>query len=174
MIWDRIPRTKYCSFRQLEFGVYDAVANFNIGRKATVLTYEHLHMLPGVFLLEGCNKLNRKWLYLAEYKNSSPAKKRRKVIRGSKKQRLDKDSENEGKLYELPLGFFFSTIVLSFLIFFWFSNFNLCFLSFWFCNLPRRYWTSVSWYLGILNQWMKFDEIFRKCSLLQMMCYKIS
>ena len=30
-IWERIPKTKYVSFEQLKFGVYDAVANFNIG-----------------------------------------------------------------------------------------------------------------------------------------------
>ena len=28
---------------QLELGVYDAVANFNVGRKASVLIYEQLY-----------------------------------------------------------------------------------------------------------------------------------
>ena len=45
---------------QLEFGVYDAVANFNIGRKASVLIFDKLNMIPGVFTLKGCSTLNRK------------------------------------------------------------------------------------------------------------------
>ena len=45
--WDRLPKTKFSSMKQLEFGVYDAVAVFNIGRKATILIYEKLGMSPG-------------------------------------------------------------------------------------------------------------------------------
>ena len=39
------------SLDNLKFGVYDAVANFNIGMKATVLVFEKLNMLPGAFML---------------------------------------------------------------------------------------------------------------------------
>ena len=41
MIWDRLPKSKYVSLTPLQFGVYDAVANFNIyiGRKASVLIF---------------------------------------------------------------------------------------------------------------------------------------
>ena len=46
-IWERLPKTKYYSMTQLEFGVYDAVAYFNIGAKACILLYEKLKMLPG-------------------------------------------------------------------------------------------------------------------------------
>ena len=34
MIWDRLPKSRYVSFTPLQFVVCDAVANFNIGRKA--------------------------------------------------------------------------------------------------------------------------------------------
>ena len=48
MIWDRLPlKSRYTSFKSLQFGVYDAVASFNIGRKASVLTFEELGMIPG-------------------------------------------------------------------------------------------------------------------------------
>ena len=40
--------------------VYDAVANFNIGMKASVLIYEKLNFAPGVHILKGCNKYNIK------------------------------------------------------------------------------------------------------------------
>ena len=46
VIWERIAKTKYVSFEQLKFGVYDSVANFNIGRKSSILTYEKLDMIP--------------------------------------------------------------------------------------------------------------------------------
>ena len=41
MIWDRLPKSRYVSLTPLQFGVYDAVANFNIyiGRKASVLIF---------------------------------------------------------------------------------------------------------------------------------------
>ena len=47
-IWKRIPKTRFVSRTQLEFTVNDAVANFNIGRKRSVLTFEKLRFLvPG-------------------------------------------------------------------------------------------------------------------------------
>jgi len=44
-----IPRnkSKYASLSQLQFGVYDAVANFNIARKASILIFEKMGMIPG-------------------------------------------------------------------------------------------------------------------------------
>ena len=41
-IWNRVPKHTYVGLRLLEMGVYDAIANFNIGRKASVLVYEKL------------------------------------------------------------------------------------------------------------------------------------
>ena len=34
MIWERVPKSTYVSLTQLQLGVYDAVANFNIGRES--------------------------------------------------------------------------------------------------------------------------------------------
>ena len=89
MIWERIPKTKYVWITQLEFGVYDAVANFNIGRKSTVDIYRRLGMVPGRYTKSLCNLQNRKRLYFAEYKRQEPAKKRRKVLRGMSKRSAD-------------------------------------------------------------------------------------
>ena len=33
LIWERIPKTTSVTLLNLDFGVYDAVANFNIGMK---------------------------------------------------------------------------------------------------------------------------------------------
>ena len=96
MIWERIPKTKYVGFTQLEFGVYDAVANFNIGRKSTVDIYRRLGMVPGRYTKSLCNLQNRKRLYFAEYKGQEPAKKRRKVLRGMSKRSADTSEAAEG------------------------------------------------------------------------------
>ena len=68
MTWDRFPKSRYVSFSQLELGVYDAVANFNIGRKAGILTYEKLNMIPGKYSLKGCQSINAKRLFASTYK----------------------------------------------------------------------------------------------------------
>ena len=67
MIWSRIPKSTYVSFSQLQLGVYDAVANFNIGRKASILTFEELKMILGKYCLEGCRKINEKRLSTLKY-----------------------------------------------------------------------------------------------------------
>lgn len=99
MIWNRIPKTRYCSHTQLEFGVYDAIANFNIGHKSSVLVYEELGFCPGSYSLKGCHNQNKKRLYHSNYKSSTPVKKRRKILRARRKGREDKNSEQEGKVY---------------------------------------------------------------------------
>ena len=84
----------------LGFGVYDAVAvaNFNIGRKASVLIYEKLGLIPGYYTLKGCSTQNKKRLFHSGYKNKLLSKKRRKVIRGATKKKEDVDVDNEGTL----------------------------------------------------------------------------
>ena len=49
MTWDRWPKSRYVSFTPLQFGVYDVVANFNISRKARLLIFEKLGMIPGKY-----------------------------------------------------------------------------------------------------------------------------
>ena len=69
MVWQRLPKTKYVSLTQLDLGVYDAVSKFNIGRKAIVLLFEKLNMIPGIYTLQGCSTMNKKRLIFAEYQN---------------------------------------------------------------------------------------------------------
>ena len=52
MIWDQIPKTRYVSLTRLELGVlYDVVANFNVGKKASILIYGKMNLRPGKFTL---------------------------------------------------------------------------------------------------------------------------
>ena len=57
-IWNRIPKGTYVGLRQLEIGVYDAIAHFNIGSKAAVLIFEKLGMRLGQHMLKGCFSKN--------------------------------------------------------------------------------------------------------------------
>lgn len=93
-----------CRKPHLELATYDAVACFNIGRKATILIYEKLQMRPGSYTLDGCAKLNRKRLSRSEYRNKTVVKKRRTVLRGKSKKGEDSQLDKEGPVYT-PGGF---------------------------------------------------------------------
>ena len=47
-------------YQIFNFGVYDVVANFNIGMKLSILIYEKLNIIPGVFTLKDCKDINSK------------------------------------------------------------------------------------------------------------------
>ena len=96
----RLPKSEFCTLLQLQFGIYDAVSNFNIGRKASVLTFEKMKMVPGHYMLKGCSMLNKSRLYHSVYQEKTSSKRRRKIIRGKKKQKDDNDEARKGKLYE--------------------------------------------------------------------------
>ena len=99
MIWDRIPKTRYVSLTQLELGFYDPVANFNIVKKASVLIYEKMNLIPGKFTLQGCDKISRKKLFASKYREIDSTQKRRKIRRGKAKQKDDKNKTKEGQTY---------------------------------------------------------------------------
>ena len=99
MIWERIPKTVYVGYDQLQLGVYDAVAHFNIGRKASIEVYQALSINPGRYMMLSCSAINRRRLYHAGTKNKKDTKDRRKVLRGKKKNKEDIDVEKEGVTY---------------------------------------------------------------------------
>ena len=95
MIWDRVPKSRYVSFSQLELGVYDAAANFNIGRKASMLIFEKLNMVPGKYSLKGCQVINKNdyshrhiktMIAQKDAERSDVVKQRVKMIKMSKKK----------------------------------------------------------------------------------------
>ena len=48
-IWERVQKTVYCGLDTLELAVFDAVANYNYGRMATLDIFEGLNIIPGVY-----------------------------------------------------------------------------------------------------------------------------
>ena len=43
MIWNRIPKATHVDLNNLSLGVYDAIAHFNYGTKATLDVFEFVH-----------------------------------------------------------------------------------------------------------------------------------
>jgi len=80
--------------------VYDAIGHFNYGQKAALDTMKLLNITPGFYMMKSCGSVNRKRKRLSVYKGTSLVKKRRKILRHSKKKRNDKIVEAEGTSYE--------------------------------------------------------------------------
>jgi len=80
--------SRYVSLKKLEFGVYDAVSNFNMGRKASVLTFKQVNMIPGKYMLHGCSNLNNKRIIKSLYRDAPRNKLRRKILRGKKMKKI--------------------------------------------------------------------------------------
>jgi hypothetical protein len=104
MIWDRIPKQTFVSLTQLEIGVYDAVANFNIGAKASIDILKQLDMEPGFHMIAGCKASNDERLRKAEIRMNPDKKLRRQILRAKKLKKNEKIIEKEGDLY-VPGGF---------------------------------------------------------------------
>ena len=77
--------------------MYDAVANFNIVKKASDLIYEKVDLILGKFTLQSCDTSNCKRLSASKYKEIDSTKKRRKIRRGKAKQKDDKNESKEGQ-----------------------------------------------------------------------------
>ena len=96
MIWNRIPKNIFVGLDVLEFGVYDAVAHFNIGAEAAVSIFKELNLDPGKYFLKGMRKINNEQIAKADFKAKEVNKKQRKNMRGLKKKKGDKLKQKEG------------------------------------------------------------------------------
>ena len=98
-IWNRIPQGTYVGLRQLEIGVYYAIAHFNTGSKAAVLVFEKLGMSPGQHMLNGCLSKNKSRTINARLQSTISKKMRLRYNRAEKKHKSDKTKSKEGKVY---------------------------------------------------------------------------
>jgi hypothetical protein len=100
MIWNRLPKTVFVGAEVLNLGAYDAVAHFNIGTKAAVNILSQLGLVPGQFFEQNMRKADKQRVKKAEHRNTPAIRKRRKILRGQKKKKDDKNKETEGITYE--------------------------------------------------------------------------
>ena len=50
IVWERIPKIHYVALGKLEFGMYDAIANFNYGKRACIDIFEGLKLSPRTYM----------------------------------------------------------------------------------------------------------------------------
>ena len=96
-IWERLPKTRYVSRTQLEFGVYDAVAIFNIGRKASILIFEMLDMIPGKYTVEGCKIISQKDYQIQLIKILKVLKNVERLFEANQNKKMIKMTKKMGK-----------------------------------------------------------------------------
>ena len=68
-IWERVPKLNFCGMEKLMLAVYDAIAVYNYGRKATLDIFKNLNIIPGFYTNQMCQNMNIKRKYSAGYKN---------------------------------------------------------------------------------------------------------
>ena len=100
MIWNRLPKVIHVGIDTLEFGVYDAVCNFNEGKKSSIEILAEVQIQAGHYTTLGCIELNENRVSRSIYQQSPANATRRKVKRGLKKRKTDKHTEKEGLTYK--------------------------------------------------------------------------
>ena len=96
MIWNRIPKATHIGINNLSLGVYDPIAHFNYGMKATLDVFKMLNIESGIYTMQICDNLNKERKRNSLYKISDKYRKRRKLIRHLNKQTQDKNIEVRG------------------------------------------------------------------------------
>lgn len=105
LIWERAPKSRYCGLSKLKLCVYDAVSHFNYGGQCVLDTLKLLNVAnPGIYTTNMVRDMNMTRKYNAGYKAKASSKVKRKIIRGLKKKKADKNQKKEGTTYE-PGGF---------------------------------------------------------------------
>ena len=100
MVWHRVPKDVRVNASTFEFGVYDAVAHFNLGNMATLNISDELGMEKGFYTTSGCQKENVTRIRNSVRKGSDLYIKRRQLLRGQRKRKGDKNKEAEGVTYK--------------------------------------------------------------------------
>ena len=82
---------------RLQLGLFDVIANFNVGRRVNILIYEFMNIIPGKYTFLGCTRINKARLRASEYDSFEPIKNRRKIRCRKAKQKDDKNEQKEGE-----------------------------------------------------------------------------
>ena len=86
MIWNKCPKGIFVGGDVQEFGVY-AVAHFNMGSRAATCIMLELDLEPGYFFEKGNKKVDEVRIGKDNHREKAAVKKKRKVLRGQKKNK---------------------------------------------------------------------------------------
>ena len=73
-------KTIFVTPKVLKFGVYDAVANYNIEMKSSILTYRKINLIAGHYTINGLNDIKKNRIKWSIYRGNSHKKLRRQKI----------------------------------------------------------------------------------------------
>ena len=96
LIWNRCPKSVYCSNKIIKIGVCSAIIAFKDGFYGLEKVFHELHFLPGYFFGSGALKSYNKRVVNSSRKASDATKKARKHLRAVRKGYLDMAAEKEG------------------------------------------------------------------------------
>lgn len=91
MVWEWIFKEVFVGMDLLEFGLFDVINYFNIGVRVVLFLFEVLKIVFGKYIEEGCRGFDLDRIRGVEYKESDESKKRRKVFRGLRKKKEDRN-----------------------------------------------------------------------------------
>ena len=104
MIWQRAPKISHSSLRTVQLATKIAIGQFNDGYKTILRILEEAGVTPGRHCKLFCQKEDKDRIYMALYRSTDRAKKRRRAIRNKKKGYADQLEHREGPQYQ-PGGF---------------------------------------------------------------------
>lgn len=90
MIWERVPKGTFVGSDVLQLGMYDAVANFNIGCKASIKTLDKLGISPGQYCQVECHQRDNLRVNKANYKEQDGIKKEESCCVGERRKNQTK------------------------------------------------------------------------------------
>ena len=96
LIWNRCPKSVYCSNKIIKIGVCSAIIAFKDGFYGLEKVFHELHFLPGYFFGSGALKSYNKRVVNSSRKASDATKKARKHLRAVRKGYLHMAAEKEG------------------------------------------------------------------------------
>lgn len=99
LIWKRCPKTTYAGPDVVKLAVYDAIIYFNSGAEPQLEVLKRMNMVPGQYMVQGVQRKDTLRIKSSQQKSTPMAKKRRKYLRGQKKQQQDSTSRVEGPTY---------------------------------------------------------------------------
>ena len=103
-IWKRVPKSNFCGMKKLKLAVYDAIAVYNYGRKATLDIFKNLNIIPGFYTNQMCQNVNIK------------RQNHRTFIRCNKKKKGDKLVIKSRYLVALIYLFYIDSDLFAFVI----------------------------------------------------------
>ena len=83
MFWDHIPKGVFVGAEVLQLGIYDVVANFNIGSQACIKVSDKLGISLGEYCMNDCEQSDKMQVVKANYKKR-PENKTRRLLQGKR------------------------------------------------------------------------------------------